>query len=145
MLTFKTSVTFLKGKVPPVLLRNFFAPEDGFVWSTSTWSEIIFSFSDGTMPTGKSADLILDLDVFKAPPTLPHQTVMFYLNGLRIGSRDVSRRVTAILTFDPAILKATENIITFDTPKASVPSDFGIADGRCLGVQLFSLQLRPGG
>jgi hypothetical protein len=145
VLTFNSSVSFLKGKVPPVILRNFFPPEDGFVWSTSTWSEVIFSFSDSTLPNGRSADLILDLDVFKAPPALPHQTVLIYLNGLRIGSRDVSRRATVVFTFNPALLKATENVLTFDTPKASMPSNFGVSDGRCLGMQLFSLQLRPGG
>ncbi len=145
MLTFENAVAFLKGEVPPVLLRNFYAPEDGFVWSTSTWSEIIFSFNDGTSPKPKSADLILDLDVFKAPPALTHQSVLFYMNGLRIGSRDVTGRATSILTFNPEILKPSANVLILDTPKASSPKDFGSADGRCLGVQLFSLQLRPGG
>jgi len=145
VLTFKNSVAFLKGETPPVLLRNFFEPEDGFVWSTSKWSEIIFSFSDNTTPKGRSADLILDLDAFKAPPTFPQQTVLFYLNGLRIGSRDVSGRITAILTFNPGILKPTENVLIFDTPDARVPNQFGVLDERRLGVQLFSVQLRTAG
>jgi len=144
MLTYKNSLEFLKGKPPAVLLRNFFEPENGFVWSTSTWSEIIFSFADSGLNKDKSADLILDLDVYKAPPKLPGQTVKCYLNGLRIGSRDIIDRTVSIVTFDAGLLKPTENILTFDTPQASIPSDFGVDDGRRLGVQLFSMQIRPG-
>lgn len=143
MLNFQNSVKFQQGQLAPVLLRNFYAPETEFAWSTSTWSEIIFAFAGGTSPAGKSADLMVEMDVFKSPPKLPCQPVLFYLNGLRIGSRNVSDRVTVILTFDRSLLRPTENVLIFDTPKASVPNDFGISDGRCLGVQLFSLQIRP--
>ncbi len=145
VLNYLNSVSFQKGESPPVLFRNFYEPEEGFVWSTSLWSEIIFSFSEGIPPRTKSADLILDLDVFKSPPSLLHQTVKFYLNGLRIGSRDVNSRTTALISFNPTILNLVENVLTFDTPDASVPARFGVRDERRLGVQLFSLQFRPGG
>jgi hypothetical protein len=144
VLTYKNSVSFLKGESPPVVLRNFFEPEEGFVWSTSTWSELLFSFSDSASPKAKLSDLILDLDVFKAPPELPSQTVKFYLNGLRIGSRDFKDRATTLIQFNPSILRPTENVLTFDTPQACMPKSFGIPDERCLGVQLFSIQIRPG-
>jgi hypothetical protein len=145
VLNYKNSVSFQKGESPSVLLRNFYGPEDGFVWSTSKWSEIIFAFSESVSPKAKTSDLILDLDVFKAPPSLPHQTVKFYLNGWRIGSRDVNGRTTTLIPFNPTILNPVENVLTFDTPDASVPTSFGVPDERRLGVQLFSLQIRPGG
>lgn len=144
VLTFKNSIDFVKGKVPAVVLRNFFEPENGFVWSTSTWAEIVFSFTDGAYPKERGADLILDLDVFKAPPTLPTQSVKFYLNGLRLGSRDIVARTMAIVTFQAGLLRPTDNILTLDTPHAEVPKKFDIDDSRCLGVQLFSMQIRPG-
>ncbi len=144
MLTFKNSIEFAKGKAPAVLLKNFYEPENGFVWSTSIWAEIVFAFSDGVSPKDRAADLILDLDVFKAPPTLPSQSVKFYLNGLRVGSRDVAARTMAIVSFQSGILKPTDNVLTLDTPQATMPNKFSIEDGRCLGVQLFSMQIRPG-
>ncbi len=145
MLNYKNSVSFIKGETPFVLLRNYYEPEDGFVWSTSKWSEIIFAFSAEGPPKARSSDLILDLDVFRAPPDLPHQTVKIYLNGWRIGSRDVTDRTTALIPFYPALLKPIENVLTFDTPDASVPATFGVPDERRLGIQLFSLQFRQGG
>lgn len=138
-------MSFQKGESPPVLLRNFSEPEDGFVWSTSKWSEIIFSFSDGIPRGTRNSDLIIDLDVFKSPPLLLDQTVKFYLNGFRIGSRDVNGRTTAWIPFSPTILKTVENVLTLDTPDAVIPASFGVPDKRRLGVQLFSLQFRPGG
>ncbi len=145
MLNYKNSVSFVKGETPGVLLRNYYEPEDGFVWSSSKWSEIIFAFSADVPARAKSSDLILDLDVFKSPPALPFQTVKIYLNGWRIGSRDVTERTTALIPVNPLILKPVENVLTFDTPDASVPAAFGIPDQRRLGIQLFSLQFRPGG
>lgn len=145
VLTYKNSVKFKKGESPPVLLRNFFEPEDGFVWSTSTWSEVVFAFTDGIPQRARSADLILDMDVFKAPADLPHQTVKYYLNGLRIGTRDLNQRTMVLIQFDTVILKPTDNVLTFDTPDASIPTRFGVPDERRLAVQLFSLQFRPGG
>ncbi len=145
MLSYKNSVSFQKGESPPVLLRNFYEPEDGFVWSTSKWAEIIFSFSEGIPQRTKTSDLILDIDVFKAAPKLPHQTVKFYLNGWRIGTRDVIGRTTTLIPFNPTILKTVENVLTLDTPDAGIPVRFGVPDERRLGVQLFSIQFRPGG
>jgi hypothetical protein len=145
VLNYKNSVSFQRGESPAVLLRNFYEPEDGFVWSTSKWSEIIFSFSEGTPQKAKTSDLILDLDVFKSPPSLPHQTVKFYLNGWRIGSRDVDGRTTTLIPFNSTLLNPVENVLTFDTPDASIPARFNVPDERRLGVQLFSMQFRPGG
>ncbi len=144
MLNYKNSVSFVKGETPSILLRNYYAPEDGFVWSSSKWSEIIFAFSAELPPRAKPSDLILDMDVFRAPPNLAHQTVKIYLNGWRIGSRDITERTLALIPFDPAILKPVENVLTFDTPDASVPATFGVPDERRLGLQLFSLQFRQG-
>ncbi len=144
MLTYKNSVSFRKGESPPMVFRNFFEPEDGFIWSTSCWSELIFSFSDSVPPKVRTLDLILDVDVFKAPPELATQTVKFYLNGIRIGTRDLKERTMTLLPFNPALLKTSENVLTFDTPNSSVPAAFGVSDERRLGLQLFSIQVRPG-
>lgn len=144
MLTFKNTVTFAQNQTPPVLLRNYFEPENGFVWSTSKWSDIIFNFGNGSSTKPRSADLVLDLDVFKAPPKLPHQTVKFYLNGLRVGARDITDRAVTVIALDLALLRPRENVLTLDTPDAAIPSEFGIPDGRLLGVQVFSIQIRPG-
>ncbi len=143
MLNFSNTITFADGDAPLLSLRNFFDPEDGFVWSTSIWSEIVFSFDDNQARDTKSADLILDIDMFKAPPKLESQNLLVYLNGLRIGSFDITRRQTLPIAFDTKILKPEENILTFDTPNASMPKEYGIDDTRRLGLQLFSLQIRP--
>jgi hypothetical protein len=145
MLTFTNSVTFVRGEMPPVVLRNFHEPEDGFVWGTSRWAEIIFPFSNKEGMTELRADLVLDLDVFKSPPELKYQTILIYLNGLRIGSLDIYDRSTSVVPFGFNLLKQAENILTFDTPNATVPHQFGIPDDRLLSIQLFSLQIRPGG
>jgi len=76
---------------------------------------------------------------------LRHQTVKFYLNGWRIGSRDVNGRTTTLIPVAPTILNPVENVLTFDTPDASIPASFGVPDDRRLGVQLFSMQFRAGG
>lgn len=143
MLNFVNTITFAGGEEPSVILKNFHNPEDGFVWSSAKWSEIVFSFADKDALSIKSADLVLDLDVFKAPPDLPGQNVFIYLNGLRIGSYEFTRRSNYVIPFDAGILKPDENVLTFDTPDATGPDSFGIEDSRRLGIQLFTLQIRP--
>jgi hypothetical protein len=60
---------------------------------------------------------------------------------LRIGARRLTKRVTAFIEFDPALLKST-NVLTVDTPDAASPSLFGGTDERVLGIQLFTFQAR---
>ncbi len=144
VLTFDNHVSFSQGDTPIVTLRNFWETEDGFVWSQGKWCDITFDFNwAGTLPVGY-AELMLDLDVFKMPDHLPGQNVFTYLNGLRIGSTFVERRMTVINEFDSKMLRKTDNVITLDTPDSCVPASFGMADVRQLGLQLFSLQIRKG-
>ena len=143
MLTYSNSVTFKKGKTPPIEMKNFFEPEDGFIWSESKWSEIYFSFSADTTRTVKSVDFLIELDVFKFPPELSGQDVLVYLNGLRLASSMLTKQSTLCLNFAASLLRPTENVLVFDTPDATKPSKFGLQDGRQLGIQLFSLQVRP--
>ena len=143
MLTLTNSVTFTKGKAPIVLLRNFYEPEDGFVWSNSRWCQVLFSLTERPSRPNAPVDLLFDIDVFKAPPALPGQSVLVYLNGMRVASFDVSQRMNAVIPIASTLLRPQENEITFDTPDAAKPSDFGVLDDRKLGIQLFSLQLRP--
>lgn len=142
MLTYDNSLTFAKGVEPDATLRNFWGPEDKFVWSTGKWCEIVFGFhAEGKAP-GPLVDLILDMDVFKVPEKLLGQNLFVYLNGLRIASQFCQRRTTSVASIDPKLLRASENMLTIDTPDSAMPSDFGVADTRLLGIQLFSVQLR---
>jgi hypothetical protein len=142
MLNFENSATFLAGKEPSVSLRNFWAPENGFVWSTGKWCEVSFPFDTGARPPFGLADLVMDVDTFKYEDKLRGQNVAVYLNGLRIGSLYCTRRVTSIFQFDAKTLTKTENTITLDTPDSTRPEEFGLRDGRLLGLQLYSLQIR---
>jgi hypothetical protein len=145
MLNFENALTFKAGEEPIAALRNFWAPEGAWVWSTGHWSEITFVFDVGSRPATGIAELIVDLDVYKEGDILPGQDVLVYLNGLRIGSLYCSHRMTIVCVFDASLLSKTENILTFDTPQSAKPSDFGSADGRLLGIQLFSVQIRKAG
>jgi hypothetical protein len=141
-------VSFTKDVLPSVELISFWPPEDGFVWSSGKWCELIFKFNLQTAPTDERGELVLDFDSYKSPPGLEGQNVFIYLNGLRIGARRLTKRVTAFIEFDPALLKAT-NVLTFDTPDAASPTQWGGTDERVLGIQLFTFQARyfagPGG
>lgn len=143
MITFGHSLTFVPGKALPVVLRNFHPPEEGYVWSDSKWCEIVFPFSAGTTRVPKAADLILDLDVYKAPPEFPGQTLMTYLNGMRIGQFDVKGHQTFVVPISTALLREQENSLVIDTPMSNTPSSFGVKDERVLGVQVFSVQIQP--
>ncbi len=134
-------VTFSKDTTPPVELRNFWPPEDGFVWSAGKWCEVAFEFQVDLARRGDSGELVLDLDAFRAPPGLEAQNVMIYLNGLRIGSRRIVKRTTAFFEFNPATLKRA-NVLVFDTPEAASPATFSGTDTRLLGLQMFSFQIR---
>jgi hypothetical protein len=143
MLTYENSVQFAKDEPPTVILRNFYPPEDGFVWSSSSWSEVTFKFSAAAGRRKKHADVILDFDVFKVAGQADGQNALIYLNGLRVGSHYITRRTTAVIPIDAGLLKPNENVLTFDTPDSRTPSDYGIADKRLLGIQLFSIKIRP--
>ena len=145
MQSFDSSLTFSANDNPDVSLRGFWPPEDGFVWSTGKWCEITFAFDVGRKSAASLADLILDMDVFKVPDRLDGQNVMIYLNGLRVGSYMVQRRTTYFASFDAAILRPTDNVLTVDTPDTASPANFGSSDKRLLGIQLFSCQIRRSG
>jgi hypothetical protein len=142
MLTFDNSVTFSAGVPPIVSMTNFSAPEEGFIWSTGKWSEVTFSFSAGSKNASGTADLILDIHAFVAPPGLEGQNAKIYLNGLRIASAYIKSRVTRAFEFDAKILKPDDNVLVIDTPDSAAPEDFGVPDARQLGIQLYSLQIR---
>jgi len=144
LLTFTNSVTFTEKGANAVSLRNFSEPEDGFVWSHGKWCEVVFSFTDDKTVKASIADVILELDVFKVPPTFPGQDVFIYFNGLRVASLFVNRRLTILGTFPRSFLRANENVITFDSPDVIEPRSVGVQDDRKLGIQLFNIKIRPG-
>lgn len=143
MLTYDNSIQFVKDEAPAVSLRNFFPPENGFSWSTSSWSDITFTFSPTPAGGDKDAEFVLDIDVFKMGGHIEGQNVLIYLNGLRVGSHYVTQRTRVVIALDSALLEPTNNVLTFDTPDSKKPSEFGLPDERRLGVQLFSMHIRP--
>ena len=145
MLNFENSLTFKDGLEPDAALRNFWAPEGAWVWSTGRWSEINFAFEVGSRPLTGTVELIIDLDVFKHEDKHAGQNVLIYLNGLRVGSLYCTHRMTVVFVFEAKILGKIDNVLTFDTPDSTKPSAFGSADDRVLGVQVFSVQVRKTG
>lgn len=146
MLTYENSVGFSKGEDSPVSLRNFSAPEDGFVWSHGKWCEIVFTFKDSGRASDGMADLMLDLEAFHIEEAFPQQSVFVYFNGLRVASSYVSRRMILLAPFERRILlRSSENVIAIDTPDVVAPETFGVKDTRLLGIKLFSVQIRKAG
>lgn len=143
MIAFGQPLNFGAGKPLPVVLRNFHEPEVDYVWSSSKWCELVFPFHSAKHPNAKACDLILELDVYKAAPTLPAQSIMVYLNGLRLGQYDVAGLQTLVMPLPVALLKATDNSLVIDTPQSAKPQQFGLDDDRVLGIQLFSVQIQP--
>jgi hypothetical protein len=143
MLTYENSVQFDLGEPSPVALRNFSLPEKGFIWSSSDWCEIVFAFSATPVSSKKLVDFILDIDVFKMAGHLTGQNVLLYLNGLRVGSHYITEQTTLVTRINAAMLRPSGNVLTFDTPDSRKPSEFGSPDDRKLGIQLFSIQIRP--
>lgn len=134
--------TFAQEIDPGIRLTNFWPPEDGFAWSRSTWCEIAFPALEGSKGNNSTVELALDLDVFRSAPHLEGQNVFIYVNGLRLASRHVLKRLTLVFELPAARSVNGENVITIDTPDAASPYDYGADDERQLGVQLFSITAR---
>lgn len=143
MLEISKTQTFTHGKNVPMLLRNFYEPEDGYVWSRSKWCELIFSFSFGNYPKPLLTDFVIDLDVFKSPPNLMSQAVKIYFNGKRVAQYDIDCRREIIISVHSSEILTSENSLIFDTPESASPSAWGMGDERILGVQIFSLHIQP--
>jgi hypothetical protein len=145
VLNYQNTVNFKKGEDSAVSLRNFSAPEDGFVWSHGKWCEIVFSFKDSSRLVDGMADLMMDIEAFHVPEAFPEQSVFVYFNGIRVASSYVSGRMILLAPFERRLLKGTENVVTIDTPDVVAPSTLGVNDTRLLGIKLFSLQIRKSG
>jgi hypothetical protein len=128
-------------------LTNFSTPEEDFVWSMGSWCEIRFAMlasgvhSLNTSETEAVVDVAIDLDAYKFPPDKDGQNVFIYVNGLRLASRFISQRVTVLLEAPASVMRATDNVITIDTPDFGRPSDYGDNDTRRLGIKLYSLHV----
>jgi hypothetical protein len=142
--SYSTTLEFSEALPDGIVLRNFCEPELDFVWSESNWAEIVFPFNSGKKVKTEMSDLVIDCDVFKSPMRELKQSVFFYLNGLRIGSFDISRREIRVIMFPTSLIRAKDNSLTFDTPESSSPSSIGVSDDkRRLGIQVFSVQIQP--
>src|ERR1700733_13481915 len=116
MLTYDNSVQFTLGEPTLASLRNFYAPETGFIWSSSEWSEIRFSFSATPEVESTEVDLSLDCDVFRVGGRFDGQNILIYLNGLRVGSHFITQRTQLNIRVSSADLKPADNVLTLDTP-----------------------------
>jgi len=145
MLTLENSLVFSKGTQPDEFLQSFWDPEDGFIWSKGKWCEISFAFDAKSKAVPFQLDLIFEFDVYKHSSGTKSQNVMIYLNGLRVGTICCHKRGTYIFPINGSALKSSDNVLTIDTPDAYSPADFGSADSRVLGLQLYSLQIRAVG
>jgi hypothetical protein len=118
-------------------LEHFDQPETDFAWSMGRFAEAHFA---AVPPDGPSL-LLIELDVFRAPPMLPGQHALIYLNGLRAHSAFITGRTILRVALRHGQLLDTGNVLTFDLPDAIRPMEFGMEDGRMLGVKLFSIML----
>jgi hypothetical protein len=125
-----------------VILEGFAPVEDGFVWQMGRWGEITFDFDEAVRSRTGMADLMIELDVYKHPPTITGQNVFVYLNGLRVGSFLVTHRRILIMNFPTSILRPKMNVLTLDTPDSASPKQFGSEDGRVLGAAVFAVYFR---
>lgn len=144
MHNYESTIAFPLPQDGGVKLRNFWEPEDGFVWSRGRWCEMVFAFDAGNRPGPRLADLILDMDAFRVDGRHELQNALVYLNGLRIGSFAVTRRATFYAAFEPKLLYPVDNVLVIDTPDAASPREFGGEDVRSLGIKLYSVRLRRG-
>jgi len=133
---------FAPGLETAARFKNFHPPEREFSWSDGPWSEIVFPLPAEQLKASTTFDVVLDFDVFKSPPEMEGQNVFVYLNGLRLASRFITKRSFVNLRISGLFLRPVDNILTFDTPDSAPPKRFGIADPRCLGMQLFSIVVR---
>jgi len=136
-------VTFGAGMTPVVTLVNFSEPEDGFVWSLGPWCEMRFDLDVARAEVETGVELTLDANVFAAPPQLPGQSVIAFLNGVRIGSAWVTGRGLIAFRSPRVTLFRESNRLTLDVPNAVRPSKFGHPDERRLGIKVFSLVVKP--
>jgi hypothetical protein len=147
MFSFENALHFVpgpSGSQPsiPIRVQNFSTYEAGFCWQVGRWGEVSFDF-DGASPTSrKLCDLILDVDVFKIDGQFLGQDLLTYLNGLRVGNAFIEARRMLIVPFEERLLRPRDNTLVLDTPDAVSPMKFGLQDGRVLGAQLFSMQIR---
>jgi hypothetical protein len=138
-----TPVAFGANTTPIVALVNFSEPENGFVWSLGPWCEMRFDLDIARPEVETGIELTLDANVFAAPPKLPGQTVIAYLNGHRIGSAWVTGRGVMMFKAARVPLLREGNTLTLDVPNATSPATFGQPDERRLGVKVFSLTVHP--
>lgn len=126
-----------------IRLRNFDTPEEEFAWSMGRFAEAVFDCDPGALAAAAGGALLLDIDTFRVPPVLAGQNLLVFLNGLRVHSAFVTARSILAIQLRPGMLRAAENTLTFDLPDAIRPMEFGMEDGRMLGLKLFSIALEP--
>jgi hypothetical protein len=124
-----------------VHLAGFSDPEDEFTWTCSKSASISFALEQS-----KNLDAIeisIDCAPFLCPPSICEQITMWYFNGLRVHTAELtSSSVQKIVV--PSSLVQEVNTIIVDVPDAIRPINLGVGDDeRVLGLQVFSLELNP--
>jgi hypothetical protein len=138
---FRVAYLFGADQDESVRLRNFYPPEDRFAWTAGRWSEIEFPLDLPADAQPAHVWFSIELDAFRRPPALAGQDVFIYVNGWRAASLHVMDRQVVHFRVRGSLLEADANVVTFDLPDAARPSEFGEADERQLGVQIYSLAI----
>jgi hypothetical protein len=141
--TWENFLDFRDGASLRVAFNGFSAPENGFVWQTGRFGEVVFDFEASSPCPTPEAELIVELDAYRGPPREAGQNVFVYLNGYRLGSVLVTRCRVLARRFDWQILRRKGNVLTLDAPDAVRPNTPGSRETRVLGARLLSLQFRP--
>jgi len=86
-------------------------------------------------------DVAIDLDAYKFPPEKDGQNVLSISTGCGLATRFITHRVTVLLEAPASVMRATDNLVTFDTPDFGRPCDYGDNDTRRLGIKLYSMHV----
>lgn len=139
MLRLDAPVPIGSGHEGILLLRNFYPPEDGFVWSSRRWCEIVFAFEPDDAVGMDEVLLAIDVNAFQRPFLAPGVDLLVHLNGLRLGGAIIQRRQVVEFPVAASVLAHERNVLALDVPDAASPAEYGGDDTRLLGLQLFSV------
>jgi hypothetical protein len=123
-------------------LTGWSPPEEGWRWATGPESHMLVPRPDVL----GDCLLTIKLRPFLAEPQLPRQRMAIEVNGALLASFDADMTEPSVksLTIPADVIgKGPELAITFRTPDAARPVDFGRPDTRRLSFAFYTLALAP--
>ncbi len=128
----------LTGNAGKYQLNGWAAPEDGLTWSTGKSASLRIPVAE--LPQSRIT-LKADVMAFLCS-AVPEQTVHILINGQKAGTwimRPETRKMSLIIR-ESLLTDPDTMIITFMTPDAASPSEFGVNDDtRILGIAMHSI------